>query len=97
MTVGLGYELKKYNVDVQAFRPAGVVTGMMSGPKAPPMTISAEECTDYALSKMTAGVHFGHWKHGLIGNAILTGTDLVDWFGEWAMTKVSLYFLQHQA
>lgn len=85
MTNSLGYELKGYNVDVSCFRPAGVVSGLVKADEGIPMTITAEECVTAVFSKMTAGVHHGHWKHELLGNVISSFNDMVPWFAEFAM------------
>lgn len=69
LTHALNFELANINVDVQCLRPAGVVTGLVQ-PGEVPLSISADELANYVFNKMTAGVHFGHWKHEFMGNMI---------------------------
>lgn len=87
LTRALNFELANINVDVQCLRPAGVITGLVQ-PGEFPMTITADELANYVFNKMTAGVHFGHWKHEFIGNMIQSIGEILPIFPSIAMRKV---------
>ena len=75
IALGLQHELCKYNVDVCTWRAFNI----KRKPEDPVdfMTCSPEEYVEAALSKCTSGVHYGFWKHELMGLIIENLKDIV--------------------
>ena len=60
---GLSYELARFNVDVSAWRAAGVSTKIIGSPETNLMVATPEQYVTQAFSKMTSGVHAGYFMH----------------------------------
>ena len=64
LALGLEYELSGYNIDCTSWRCNGVAEQKVSD------AVSADDYVKQALNKCTSGIHYGHWYHELIGEAL---------------------------
>ena len=66
---GLSYELKRYKVDVSAWRAAGVTTKIIGKKDEKPTSImeaTPEQYVEAAFGKCTTTVHSGYFPHEMI-------------------------------
>ena len=68
LTWGLGYELKKYRVDVSAWRAAGVATNIIGakGKAGSVMLATPDQYVQQAMGKVTSSVHSGYLPHEIL-------------------------------
>ena len=66
LTWGLIYELTKYNVDVSAWRAAGVSTNIIDNEEPGIMVSTADNYVKRAFAKCTSGVHSAYLPHEII-------------------------------
>lgn len=80
MTEGLNYELKEFGVDVCGIRSFGID----NSPSL--LTVTPQQCIKESLSKCTSGLHFGAFKHELLGTLITNILDMIPYEGRMFMT-----------
>lgn len=65
-----------------------MITGLVKAEDKVPLSISADSLADYVFNKMTAGVHFGHYKHEFLGNMIESIAEVIPGAHEFIMKKI---------
>lgn len=88
--------MAEFGVDVCAWRAAGVATKLIAGMhngKDDLFTTTPEKYVDECFKKCTSGVHHGWVRHEILGLIVDNVSDIVPWFGSFAMNKVCELFV----
>ena len=72
----MSFELREFNIDVLSVRSmGGIKIAKLDGSGM--LGVTAEQCVQASLRKITSDVIYGHWKHEVIGVAASIVMDLM--------------------